>query len=66
MKRLKLLVCGIAGVVLLGWAFAQEYAEPVGEPRPVFDLPLVSPESAPVVGTFWLYSGSGDGGSMPP
>ena len=64
MKRLKLLVCGITGVVMLGWAFAQEFivAEPVAEPRPVFDLPLVSPESAPEVGTFWLYSSRDENG----
>jgi hypothetical protein len=58
MNRFKVWVCGGAGILLLGWAFAQEFciAQPMEEPRPVFDLPLVSPESAPEIGTFWSYS----------
>ncbi|HEU5071601.1 MAG TPA: fibronectin type III domain-containing protein [Verrucomicrobiae bacterium] len=46
---------------------AQSYtAEPVAEPRPVFDLPLVAPEAAPETGTFWLYSKSAGEAGWPP
>jgi hypothetical protein len=34
--------------------------------EPPLNLPLVSPEALPECGTFWLYSGSGEDGAMPP
>lgn len=57
----------LLGMALLigGVLFAQQeffIAEPVEEPRPVFDLPLVSPETAPDVGTFWLHSSTDENG----
>lgn len=73
MNKVKWWLGGVAAVVILSWAqgqsdlSAQSYtAEPVAEPRPVFDLPLVAPEAAPETGTFWLYSKSAGEAGWPP